>query len=73
VLSPEEQAIKTQMFAAYPSQAEVLKNFPVSEEMFRDAPTYNFRLPPHEGPLLYERWGWGISGAEWRDYVNRTS
>ena len=35
-------------------------------ERFRPAPAYDFRAPPHSGVLLYETFGWGISGVEWR-------
>jgi N-acetylglucosamine malate deacetylase 2 len=35
-------------------------------ERFRDAPAYDFTRPPHEGPLMYERWNFDLSGAGWR-------
>jgi LmbE family N-acetylglucosaminyl deacetylase len=63
--SPAERALKSRMLESFKSQHKVLSQFDVSEERFRDAPAYDFRHPPHEGRLLYERWGWGISGAEW--------
>jgi N-acetylglucosamine malate deacetylase 2 len=69
VLSMEEQGRKQQMFAAFESQQEVLQAFHLPDERFRDAPSYNFREAPHQGPLLYERWGWALSGAEWRECI----
>ena len=71
ILSPAEQRRKRGMFAAFSSQAHVLQEFSLSEESFRDAPTYDFRLPPHGGRLLYERWGWSVAGATWRDCMAR--
>ena len=68
-LSPADQRRKQRMIAAFSSQAQVLRNFSFDEERFRDAPTYDFHLPPHEGLLLYERWGLSVSGVAWRACV----
>jgi hypothetical protein len=57
---------KRQMIAVFRTQRHMLEQFPVTDERFRDAPCYDFTRPPHPGMLLYERWGWGISGADWR-------
>jgi hypothetical protein len=35
-------------------------------ERFRAAPRYDFRLPPHPGPLHYDMQPWGITGEQWR-------
>jgi len=72
VLSKEEQRRKQHMFAAFATQKEVLQAFHLYDERLRDAPSYDFRTAPHQGPLLYERWGWAISGAEWRDCMHAT-
>jgi N-acetylglucosamine malate deacetylase 2 len=65
-LSDAEQETKSRMFGCFQSQQRFLKEFRLEEERFRDAPKYDFSLPPHDGALLYELWGWGISGSEWR-------
>ena len=65
-LSPEEREIKSRMLSCFETQAHVVRLFTLENELFRDAPRYNFTFPPHDGPLLYERWGWPITGEEWR-------
>lgn len=65
-LSPEEQALKRRMLDAHASQRQVLAQFGVEEERFRPAPAYDFTTPPHPGPLWYERFDWGCTGAAWR-------
>lgn len=64
-LAETEQARKRAMFAAHASQAEVLAGFGTERESFRAAPTYAWSRPPHPGPLLYERWGWEMTGERW--------
>ena len=58
---------KQRMVDCFTTQREMLLQFPLSPERFRLAPAYDFRQPPHPGPLLYEMFGWGISGTEWRN------
>jgi LmbE family N-acetylglucosaminyl deacetylase len=66
-LSPAEHELKRQMIARFTSQRDVLRNFEhLTDERFRNAPEYDFTRPPHSGPLLYERWGWTITGKIWR-------
>jgi len=65
-LSAEEREMKRAMLASFPSQQDFLSHFPIANERFRPAPAYDFTEPPHPGALLYERWGWGISGENWR-------
>lgn len=65
-LSAAEREIKSRMLRCFRTQAKVLCNFDPVDEHFRDAPLYDFTRPPHDGKLLYEQWGWGISGEEWR-------
>jgi LmbE family N-acetylglucosaminyl deacetylase len=65
-LSLEEQRRKSAMLACFATQAAVLASAPRSEERLRIAPAYDFREPPHAGPLWYERMEWGVSGATWR-------
>jgi LmbE family N-acetylglucosaminyl deacetylase len=65
-LSPVEHKIKSRMLHCFRTQGHVLRQFRVDYERFRESPAYDFSQPPHSGPLLYERWGWGISGLAWR-------
>jgi hypothetical protein len=55
------------MVDCFTTQRGMLLQFPLSPERFRLAPAYDFREPPHPGPLLYEMFGWGSSGTEWRN------
>ena len=64
--SSRERELKRRMVQCFVTQADVLRSFELNDEQFRDAPSYDFLRPPHEGPLLYELWEWGVSGAEWR-------
>ena len=65
-LSPVEQIRKRAMFAAFATQAATLQPFGTEYELFRPAPDYDFGEPPHPGPLHYERYDWGMTGARWR-------
>jgi LmbE family N-acetylglucosaminyl deacetylase len=65
-LPPEAQTLKERMFRYFTTQQRVLSCFPLNVERFRVAPRYVFTVPPHEGPLDYERYCTTISGAEWR-------
>lgn len=69
VLSPEEVERKRRMAARFETQAHALAPFPLDRERFRLAPAYDFSRPPHEGTLYYERFDWGIDGAQWRSIV----
>lgn len=78
-LSPAERDLKSRMLECFPSQVQMLRHFSRDRERFRESPHYDFSMPPHPGPLLYESWGWGISGSVWRakareaeTYVSRT-
>jgi len=66
-LSPEECLQKARMLACFDSQRNVLAQFEIGTERFRRAPEYDFTQPPYSGPLLYETWGWDISGNAWRE------
>jgi LmbE family N-acetylglucosaminyl deacetylase len=69
IFSAEERALKRRLLVCFRTQAEILSNFTLERECFRRAPRYDFSEPPHAGPLLYERWGWGISGTVWREFA----
>jgi N-acetylglucosamine malate deacetylase 2 len=65
-LTQADRALKREMMDCFITQRQILRHFCLDYERFRDAPAYDFRKAPHPGPLLYELWGWGISGDLWR-------
>ncbi|MBP0443615.1 PIG-L family deacetylase [Roseomonas sp. SSH11] len=72
-LTEGERARKRAMIDAFTTQAGVLGQFPLDNELFRQAPAHDFTAPPHEGQLLYERHGWGMGGQRWRALVAEAS
>jgi N-acetylglucosamine malate deacetylase 2 len=66
-LGAAAQARKRRMLDCHVSQRAVLAPFTVAAEHFRLAPRYDFSMPPHAGPLHYERQPWGMSGERWRN------
>lgn len=71
LLDKEEKHLKQKMFRCHQTQARVLSAFPLDAERFRLAPDYDFRLPPHDGALVYERYNWKIDGTNWRREATR--
>jgi LmbE family N-acetylglucosaminyl deacetylase len=65
-LGEADRRRKRRMVDCFCTQSELLCRFELDPERFRPAPTYDFRAPPHSGALLYEMFGWGISGVQWR-------
>jgi LmbE family N-acetylglucosaminyl deacetylase len=65
-LTERELSRKQQMVNCFATQRRVLAQFDLAAERFRIAPEYDFTQPPHPGPLNYEAWGFGITGAAWR-------
>lgn len=65
-LSEAERELKARMFACFATQRQVLSAFRIETERFRPAPAYDFTRPPHPGPLHYESFDWGMTGARWR-------
>jgi N-acetylglucosamine malate deacetylase 2 len=63
-LSPEEQERKHALIDCFQTQRETLSYFQVTEERFRIAPEYEFRLPPHTGAIFYDSRRWGMS-SQW--------
>jgi len=55
---------KLQMYAAYPSQREVLAQFGAKVEHYRPLAAYDYSSPPHPGVLNYEAWHWPMTGSE---------
>jgi LmbE family N-acetylglucosaminyl deacetylase len=65
-LTPEQSRLKRAMVAAHVTQEQVLADFPLAVERFRPAPDYDFREQPNSGRLLYESYGWGMTGIRWQ-------
>ena len=63
-IAREELVAKMNMFAAYDSQAEVLREFLPYVERFRPMKSYDFSQPPHAGVLNYEAWQWPMKGKD---------
>lgn len=59
-LSPPEQRRKQALFDCFVTQRDVLRWFPLAEERFRIAPTYEFRRAPNSGTVLYDNYAWGV-------------
>ncbi len=70
-LTSAEQARKRAMLDCFISQRATLAPFGTAFERFRPAPSYDFTQPPHAGPLHYERYEWGMTGARWRSLAAR--
>ena len=68
-LSREEQARKQARLRCFGSQQAILANFGTERELYRIAPAYSFTAPPHAGPLLYESYGWGITGRQFCEHA----
>jgi len=66
VLNEAARERKRRMLECFPTQREMLRHFELNEERFRPAPAYDFTAAPHAGTLLYESFGWGITGDRWR-------
>jgi LmbE family N-acetylglucosaminyl deacetylase len=74
LLTPTERSRKRAMLRCFATQREVWRPFyDLPFERYRSAPVYDFTKPPHEGTLLYERWGFPISGEDWRLRARRAT
>jgi LmbE family N-acetylglucosaminyl deacetylase len=62
-----DRDLRRRLFACHRTQAAALVPFlDLDVERFRVAPRYDFARPPHDGPLHYEAFDWGITGARFR-------
>ena len=66
-LTPAEQAVKRAMLDAHASQRDTLREFALTPELYRSPSEPDFTVLPNGGALLYERYGWGLTGARWLD------
>ena len=62
-LTAEEVARKRDILACFITQRETLDQFPIQQERFRMAPAYDFTQLPHNGPILYDRFPWGVTSS----------
>ncbi len=62
-LTDEERRRKAAMIAAHATQRETLAGFGTADELYRLAAPTDFTRPPSDGAILYERYGWGMTGA----------
>jgi LmbE family N-acetylglucosaminyl deacetylase len=74
-LSAAERHRKQSMLDAFVSQRGTLPLRELTVERFRRASTsiHEFARAPHDGPLLYERWGFPITGEHWRTQAVRAA
>ena len=66
VLGEADRALKRRLVDCFSTQKLVLADLPIELERFRPAPAYDFARPPHDGPLHYEAYDWGMDGVRWR-------
>ncbi len=66
LLGDEQRRLKRAMLDAHATQRGVLSMVTTDVERFRPAPAHDFRALPNEGRILYERYGWGMTGAHWQ-------
>lgn len=64
-LDAAQLARKRAALAEFATQKQVIANFPLSPERLRPAPCYDFTQPPPPGNVLYDRFGWRITGESW--------
>jgi N-acetylglucosamine malate deacetylase 2 len=64
-LDAAERAAKRAMLAAFVTQAAVLAPFTATVERLRPAPRHDLAALPNGGELLYESFGWGLTGRVW--------
>jgi len=57
---------KRAMMACFRTRQALLDFFDPTVERYRSAPRYDFTAPPHDGPLFYERYSWGMEGERFR-------
>jgi LmbE family N-acetylglucosaminyl deacetylase len=71
-LDAADERRKREMLACFASQRDVLGWFgALAVERLRPAPNADFSRPPHEGPLWYERLGFGGTPRDWRARAGR--
>lgn len=62
--------LKRRMLARHATQRNTLAAFDSQVERFRQAPMHDFTALPNAGNVLYERFGWGLHGEDWRRHAS---
>ncbi len=62
-LSAAELERKHALIACFTSQRDTLSGFKATTELYRMAPKYDFCVPAHQPPVLYDHYPWGMSSA----------
>lgn len=70
-LSSEQSALKKKMMDCFKTQLYLLADKPLEIECFRDAPEYDFTLPPSGEKLFYEYHDFGMTGRCWRELASQ--
>jgi hypothetical protein len=65
-LTDDQRRQKQAMLDAHVTQRQVLSMVAADVERFRPAPGYDFTVLPNEGRLLYDTYGWGMTGTRWQ-------
>jgi LmbE family N-acetylglucosaminyl deacetylase len=65
-LTDDQRRRKQAMLDAHVTQRRVLSMVAADVERFRPAPAYDFTVLPNEGRLLYDMYGWGMTGTRWQ-------
>jgi LmbE family N-acetylglucosaminyl deacetylase len=66
-LSPFERGAVARALARHASQQAVIGDYLPDAERWRDAPRYDFTRPPPPPHALYDRFGWAMTSARWRE------
>lgn len=66
-LTPSERARKAAMLAAHASQAGTLSSFGSADEPYRVATPFHVATARRCGPVLYDRFDWGVTSARFQD------
>lgn len=72
-LSEEERQRKQKLLFCFRTQQATLRYFHIDVERFRVAPNYDFTKPPHNPPVFYDHYGWGISSARFCELAQQAA
>jgi LmbE family N-acetylglucosaminyl deacetylase len=65
-LDAPQLARKRAALAEFATQKDVIAGFPTDPERLRSAPSYDFTQPPPPREVLYDGFGWRMTGELWR-------
>jgi len=70
-LDPADRDRIGRAIAAHATQSSVVGSWRPDAERWRAAPDYDFTAPPPPGDSLYDRFGWAITSARWRELARQ--